>query len=323
MALKDILESTKKPHRVTFEREEVTPVFGRFTAQPFEKGYAVTVGNAVRRVLLSSIPGYAVSAIKIDGVSNEFENIKGVKEDTVVVILNLKKAVVRLTDGLDAKTVHIKKEGPGTFTAGDISLADSGVEVMNKDLVIATLAQGTKLSIDLQIDAGYGYVPSEMNEQLVQEIGAITLDAMYSPIRRVRVEVEDIRVGQRTDYRKLTLEVETNGAISPEKAVSWAAKILRNNLFAFLHIEESKDDAAGADGASEESALDRLRDVHIEEVEFSIRTANFLATNDLKTLDRVAMKSEGDLERMTGSNEMIMQEIKEKLAEYNATFGMR
>ncbi|MBI4977423.1 MAG: DNA-directed RNA polymerase subunit alpha [Spirochaetes bacterium] len=323
MALKDILESTKKPHRVTFEKEAMTKEYGKFVAQPFEKGYAVTIGNALRRALLSSIPGYAVSTIKIEGVSNEYENIKGVKEDTAMIILNLKRAVVRLTDGLDTKMVHIKKEGPGTFTTGDIAAADSSVEVFNKDHVIATLSEGGKIVMDLQIDSGYGYVPSEMNEQLVQEIGAVAIDAMYSPIRRVKLNVEDIRVGQRTDYGKLTLEVETNGTISPDKAVSWAAKILRNNLFAFLHIEEADDESGSEDGSQEESALDRLKDVHIEEVEFSIRTANFLNNNDLKTLDRVAMKTDSDLERMIGANEMIIQEIKEKLAEYNATLGMR
>lgn len=323
MALKDILDSIKKPHRVTFEREELTDSYGRFVAQPFERGYAVTIGNALRRALLSSIPGYAISAIKIDGVSNEYANIDGVKEDTLIMTLNMKKATLRLQDDLEAKVVHIEKEGPGVFTAGDIEKADSAVEVFNKDLVIATLSDGAKLSIDIQIDSGYGYVPSEMNEELVQEIGAITIDAIYSPVTRVRFDVENIRVGQRTDYGKLVLEVETDATIRPDKALSWAAKALRQNLFAFLAIEEAEEEKAFEEAEKEEGALDKLKEKHIEEVEFSIRTANFLANADLKTLDKVAMKAEDELLRIPGANEMIVEEIKEKLADYNVTLGQR
>lgn len=323
MALKEILETMKKPHAVTFESSELNETYGKFIAQPFERGYAVTIGNALRRVLLSSIPGYAISAIRIDGASSEYENIDGVKEDTLMIILAMKKLVVKLQEDVDAKMIHIEKEGPATLTGADISDADSGIEVLNKDLVLANISEGGKIIMDLQIDCGYGYVPSEMNQDLVQEIGAITLDAIYSPIVRVRFEVEDVRVGQRTDYGKLILEVETNGTISPDKAVSWAAKILRTNLFPFLDIEEAEEEKALEESSREESVLDKLKHQHIEDVGFSVRTVTFLHNADLKTLDKIAVKSEDDLMRVPGASSEVVDEIKEKLEEYDVELGYR
>lgn len=323
MALKEILESIRHPHKVTFEANDLTSNYGKFIAQPFERGYAVTIGNALRRVLLSSIPGYAITAIKIKDVSNEFENVEGMKEDTIVMIMHLKNVVVSLPDHIESKTIHVKKEGPCIITAKDLVESDSEVKVYNPDYYIATISEGYSFEMDIQIDGGYSYVPAEVSAELISDINAIVIDAIYSPIVSVNYNVEDIRVGQRIDYGRLTLEIETKGNIAPDKALSWAAKILKDNLLCFMLPEEANENDEKLEEAPKDSILDVLKDKHVEEVEFSIRTANFLISSDLKTLDKVALKSDSDLLRLTGANEMIIEEIKEKLEEYGAHLGMR
>lgn len=323
MALKDILESIKKPHNVVFESKDMTSTYGKFIAQPFERGAAISIGNSLRRVLLSSIPGYAISVVKIDGVSNEFQNLDGMKEDTIVVLMHLKKVVVSLPEGTEVKEVHISKTGPCVITAADIAEADSEITVHNPDCYIASLTEGATLDMDIQIDGGYGYVPTEMNEDIDGDINIIVLDTVYSPVVNVKFNVEDIRIEKRIDYGKLILEVETNGSISPEKAVSYAAKYIRDSLFAFLAPEESENANTIIKEVSKDSELDKIRNLHVEEVEFSVRTANFLISVDLKTLDKVAVKTESDLLRLTGANEMIITEIKGKLEQYGARLGMK
>lgn len=323
MALKQILESIRHPNKVTFESKDLTPNYGKFIAQPFEKGYAVTVGNSLRRVLLSSIPGYAISAIKIDGISNEFENVAGMKEDTIVMIMHLKNVVVSLPEHLETKTIHMKKEGPCIIVAGDLVESDSEAIVHNPDYYIATIAEGYTFEMDIQIEGGYNYVPAETNMEFLEDVNAIAIDAIYSPILNVKYNVEDTRVGKRVDYSKLILEIETKGNIAPEKALSWATKILRDDLAPFMLPEEANSDNEKIEEIPKDSVLDSLKDKHVEEVEFSVRTANFLISCDLKTLDKVALKKEADLLRLSGANEMIIEEIKEKLEEYSAHLGMR
>lgn len=326
MALKDILDDTKKPHTVTFEKKDLTETYGKFVAHPFERGYATTVGNSLRRVLLSSIPGYGISAVKIEGVTNEFQNLDGMKEDTVVMIMHLKGIIVSINDDEvieQGKEIHIKKTGPCVITAKDIADADSSIKVHNPDHYIATISEGTNFEMLIQIDPGYGYLTSEMNGESISEINVIPLDTVFSPVISVKTSVEDIRVGGRTDYGKLIMEVETNGSIAPDKALSLAAKILRDNLYAFLRPEEADDDRDIVPNGEEENELDKLKDLNVESVEFSVRTANFLTGVDLKTLDKVAMKTESDLLRLPGANELIVSEIKEKLEQYGAKLGMR
>lgn len=323
MALKEILESIRHPHKVTFESKDLTSNYGKFVAQPFERGYAVTIGNALRRVLLSSIPGYAITAIKIKDVTNEFENVEGMKEDTIVMIMHLKNVVVSLPNNIESKTVHIKKDGPCVIKAGDLVESDSEVKIYNPDYYIATIAEGYSFEMDIQIEGGYSYVPAEMSAELLDDINAIVIDAIYSPIVSVNYTVDPIRVGQRVDYGKLTLEIETKGSIAPDKALSWAAKILRDNLTSFMLPEEAEEGDEKLEEDSKNSVLDSLKDKNVDEIEFSVRTANFLMTSDLKTLDKVALKSDSDLLRLVGANEMIIEEIKEKLAEYGAHLGMR
>ena len=321
VALKKILESIKHPHKVTFEAGDFTPTYGKFTAQPFERGYATTVGVALRRVLLSSIPGYAISAIKIEGVSNEFENFAGIKEDTIVMMMHFKGVTVSLAEHLDLKVIHIKKEGPAMFTAADIAAADSEVTVYNPDHHIATIEEGYTLEMDLQIECGYGYSPANLDS--MEAVDAIGLDTVYSPITSVKYDVSDIRVGQRTDYGKLTLEIETKGNIAPDRALSYATKILRDNLATFLMPEEIDLNDGIKTDTSKNDVLEVLKKKHIEDLEFSIRTANFLIASDLKTLDKVAQKTEQDILRFKDSNEMIIEEIKEKLDEFGAHLGMK
>ncbi len=323
MALKEILESIRHPHKVTFESKDLTSNYGKFVAQPFERGYAVTIGNALRRVLLSSIPGYAITAIKIKDVTNEFENVEGMKEDTLVMIMHLKNVVVSLPDNIESKTVHIKKEGPCIIKAGDLVESDSEVKIYNPDYYIATIAEGYSFEMDIQIEGGYSYVPAEMSAELLNDINAIVIDAIYSPIVSVNYTVDPIRVGQRVDYGKLTLEIETKGSIAPDRALSWAAKILRDNLTSFMLPEEAEEGDEKLEEDTKNSVLESLKDKNVDEIEFSVRTANFLMTSDLKTLDKVALKSDSDLLRLVGANEMIIEEIKEKLAEYGAHLGMR
>lgn len=323
MALKDILESIQHPHRVTFEAKDMTDTKGKFIAYPFEKGYATTVGVALRRVLLSSIPGYAISAIKIEGVTNEFENVPSVKEDTIVMIMHLKSVIVALPEHVETKTIHIKKVGPCNFTAKDIEDADVEIKVYNPEHHIATISEGATFEIDLQIECGYGYIPAEMNSDLFEDVSAIAIDAVYSPIVRVNYDVTDIRVGKRIDYGKLTLEIETKGNIRPDKALSYAAKILRDNLASFLLPEEQSDGELIIDTDSKSNVLEMLKNKSVEEVEFSVRTANFLMACDIKTLDKLVLKSESDILRLVGVNEKILGEIKDKLAEYDVHLGMR
>lgn len=321
VALKQILENIKQPNKVTFKSEDLTPTYGKFIAQPFERGYATTVGVALRRVLLSSIPGYAISAIRIEGVSNEFANMAGVKEDTIVVMMHLKGVTVSLADHLMDKVIHVSKKGPSILTANDIALTDSEVKVYNPDHHIATIEDGYTLEMDIQIECGYGYAAANVDN--MEDISAIGLDTVYSPILSVKYDVSDIRVGQRTDYGKLTLEIETKGNIAPDRALSYATKILRDNLSCFLMPEEMDVEDSVKVESSKDSILDSLRSKNVEELEFSVRTANFLIASDLKTLDKLALRTEQDILRLKDSNEMILEEIKEKLAELGANLGMK
>ncbi len=321
VALKQILENIKQPNKVTFKSEDLTPTYGKFIAQPFERGYATTVGVALRRVLLSSIPGYAISAIRIEGVSNEFANMSGVKEDTIVVMMHLKGVTVSLADHLVDKVIHVSKKGPSILTASDLALADSEVKVYNPDHHIATIEDGYTLEMDIQIECGYGYAAANVDN--MEDISAIGLDTVFSPILSVKYDVSDIRVGQRTDYGKLTLEIETKGNIAPDRALSYATKILRDNLACFLMPEEMDVEDSVKVESSKDSILDSLRSKNVEELEFSVRTANFLVASDLKTLDKLALRTEQDILRLKDSNEMILEEIKEKLAELGANLGMK
>src|SRR5512147_2388901 len=228
-----------RPKRLEIEKETSTPSFGKFTAEPLERGFGITIGNSLRRILLSSLQGAAMTSVKIDGVLHEFSTIPGVKEDVTEIILNLKEVRLKLhTEG--PKTVRVKAEGPRALKAGDIITGDA-VEILNPEHHIATLSKDSKLSFEMVVKTGRGYVPAERNKEETQPIGTIPIDAIFSPIKKVNYTVTNARVGQITDYDKLTLEVWTDGSINPEEAVAQAAKILKEQLSIFITFEEEED----------------------------------------------------------------------------------
>ncbi len=241
-AIKYLLKDFKVPSGVVFEEEEVKKDYGRFIAKPFEKGFAITIGNSLRRVLLSSIPGTAIVAIKIDGVSHEFSTIPGVVEDTTDIVINLKRVQIKLADEVDKKIIHIEKKGPGDFLAKDLNV-DPEIEIMNPNHYIATLNKTASISMDLQIERGRGYVPSEELKDRADddEIDIILLDAIFTPILKVNYRIENVSAGQRTDYEKLILEVWTDNTIKPDDAVAYGAKILKDHFHRFLNFVDSEE----------------------------------------------------------------------------------
>src|SRR5512136_2409232 len=239
-----------RPKRLEVEKETLTPFYGKFAAEPFERGFGITIGNSLRRILLSSLQGAAIASVKIDGVLHEFSTITGVKEDVTEIILNLKEVRLKLhPEG--PKTIRVKTEGPKTLKAGDIQTGDA-VEILNPDHYIATLSRDSKLSVEMTVKMGRGYIPAERNKEENQPIGTLPMDAIFSPIKKVNYNVTNARVGQITDYDKLTLEVWTDGSIAPEEAVAHAAKILKEQLAIFITFEEEEEAEVVSPGGQEE-----------------------------------------------------------------------
>ena len=235
-----------RPKRLEAEKDTLTRFYGKFTAEPFERGFGITIGNSLRRILLSSLQGTAITSVKIDGVLHEFSTIPGVKEDVTEVILNLKEVRLNLlAEG--PKAIRVKAEGPKVLKAKDIVTGDT-VEVLNPDGYIATLSKDAKLSMEMVVKTGRGYVPAERNKEEGQPIGTLPIDAIFSPIRKVNYTVTNARVGQITDYDKLTLEVWTDGSVEPEEAVAYAAKILKDQLSIFIVFEEEEEEETVASG---------------------------------------------------------------------------
>src|SRR5579863_10274845 len=233
-----------KPKTVEFEEKELTPMYGRFFAEPLERGYGITIGNAMRRILLSSLPGFAITAVRIKGVLHEFSTVPGVKEDVTDIVLNLKEVRLRLHEG-DEITATLKAKGEGVVTARDITGGPS-LEILTPDQHIATLDKGADLDMELVIKRGRGYVPAERSEEEEEPVGTIRLDAIYSPIKKVNFVVTNARVGQRTDYDRLALEIWTDGSINPREALTYAARVMRDQMTIFAGVEEEAEVPAGA-----------------------------------------------------------------------------
>src|SRR6187399_1379918 len=259
----------QRPKRLEFERETLTDRFGRFYAQPFERGFGTTIGNALRRVLLSSIEGAAVTAVKIDGVLHEFSPIPGVVEDATDIILNLKQIPLKMhTD--TTKTLYLRIDKAGEVKARDIE-GDADIEVLEPDAHIATVAEGGKLHMELRIKRGRGYVSADKNFDEDLGIGWIPIDSVHSPVKRVNYVVEAARIGQTTDYDKLTLEVWTNGAVTPRDAVSLAAKLIRDHFTIFVGLDEAADQPLESAGDQPSSSINEHLDKSVEELELSVR----------------------------------------------------
>ena len=311
----------QRPKRLEFERETLTDRFGRFYAQPFERGFGTTVGNALRRVLLSSIEGAAVTAVKIEGVLHEFSPIQGVVEDATDIILNLKQIPLKVyTD--QPKTLVLRATKAGAVRARDI-VTDADVEILEPDAHVATVSDGGKLEMELRIKRGRGYVSADKNFDEDLGIGWIPIDSVHSPVKKVNYTVEAARIGQTTDYDKLTLEVWTNGAVTPRDSVSLAAKLIRDHFTIFVGLDEAADQPLEGTGESASSSINEHLDKSVEELELSVRSYNCLKNANIRTIRELVQKTEGEMLKTKNFGRKSLNEIKEVLASMGLELGMR
>lgn len=308
-----------KPKRLEIDEETLTNFYGKFTAEPFERGFGTTLGNSIRRVLLSAIEGAAVVTMRIEGVEHEFSTLTGLKEDIAELILNIKQLQLKL-HGNEPKTVRIDKSGPAEVTAGDID-PGAQVEVLNPQLHLGTLNTDGHLKMEMTVKSGRGYSPSERNKEEDQPIGVIPVDAIFSPIQRVNYYVENARVGQATDYDRLIIEVWTNGCVTPGESLSRAGRILRDHLL-FLHGEEELEEGETTDEDGRRENLVHNLDRSVNELELSVRAANCLKNVEMSTIRDLVQKSEADMLRTKNFGRKSLNEIKEVLAEMGLHLGM-
>jgi len=312
-----------RPKKLEAEKETLTPFYGKFTAEPFERGFGITIGNSLRRILLSSLQGAALTSVKIDGVLHEFSAIPGVKEDVTEIILNLKEVRLKLhTEG--PKTIRVKAEGPRVLKAGDI-LTDDAVEILNPDHPIATLSRDGKLSMEMVVKMGRSYVPAERNRDENQPIGTIPMDAIFSPIKKVNYTVTNARVGQIADYDKLTLELWTDGSLNPEEAVAHAAKILKDQLSIFVTFEEEEEEGE-VTVQEHQGDMDKLNENlfrSVDELELSVRSANCLKHADIRLIGDLVQKTEAEILATKNFGRKSLNEIKEILLEMGLGLGMK
>ena len=310
----------QRPKRIEIESETLTSTYGKFTAQPFERGFATTIGNALRRSLLSSIEGAAITAIHIEGVLHEFSSIPGVGEDVTDIILNLKQVPLKLHSE-EAKVLSVDVQGPGAVTAAKMS-EDPQIEVFDQNVHIATLNEEGHLKLQAQIKRGRGYVSADRNFDESMGIGWIPLDSAHSPVRRVNYRVEAARLGQTTDYERLILEVWTNGTISPEEAVSLAAMLLKDHLGIFIQSEESLRQDGSELGREELAGLDALLAKQIDELDLSVRSANSLKNANIHTLRDLVRRSEKDMLETKNFGRKSLEEVQEVLDKLGLSLGM-
>jgi DNA-directed RNA polymerase subunit alpha len=313
------------PSRVITDPKFKSDTFGRFFIEPFERGFGTTVGNGLRRVLLSSLEGAAVTAIKIKGASHEFMSLPGVMEDVTDIVLNVKNLIVRL-EGDESKVMKLAAMGPGEVTA-DLIEADPSITIINKELVLATLTEKREFEMELHVSKGRGYVPGaeQFQKKDEQEIGLIPVDSIFSPVQRVRYKVEDTRVGQRTNYDKLTLEIWTNGTIPPEMALVEAGKIFRKHLNPFVQYfeigqERVSEEAAAAAGVDED--LIRKLNMPISELDLSVRASNCLESARIETVSQLVQQTDSDLLKLRSFGRTSLREVKKKLQDINLELGM-
>jgi DNA-directed RNA polymerase subunit alpha len=310
----------QRPKRLECEQETLTATYGKFWAQPFERGFGTTVGNALRRVLLSSIEGTAITGVKIEGVLHEFTSIPGVVEDTIDLILNLKQIPIKLNVD-HPETIVLRGEGAMELKAGHIE-TNPNVEILDPEVHIATLMDEAKLTIEMRVKPGRGYVSADRNFDHDLAIGYIPIDSVHSPVKKVNYVVEDARLGQTTDYDKLTVEVWTNGAVSPQTAIGLASKLLKDHLSIFINFEEMPEiGPERIDGDRERMRENLLRS--IDELELSVRSYNCLKNADIKTIADLVQKSEAEMLKTKNFGRKSLNEIKELLAEMDLSLGMK
>jgi len=309
-----------KPKALEVEEGTLSPTYGRFHVEPLERGFGITIGNSLRRTLLSSLQGAAITSVHIKGVLHEFSTIPGVREDVTDIILNTKEILVKLhSDG--PETLRLKANKVGLVKASDI-LVNPNVQILNPDHLLATLSEDGELEIEMTVKRGRGYVPAERNREEGQPIGTIPIDALFSPIRKVNYNVTHSRVGQITDYDRLTLEVWTNGSISPADAIGFAAKILKDQVSVFINFDEGEA-APKAPEVEETSKLNENLFKSVDELELSVRSANCLKNADIRYIGDLVQKTEAEMLKTKNFGRKSLNEIKEILSEMGLSLGMK
>ncbi len=311
-----------KPKRLQIDSEKSNRFYGKFVCEPLERGFGITLGNALRRILLSSLQGAAICSVRIDGVLHEFSTIPGVVEDVTDIILNLKEIRLKLTDGERQAVLRIEKEGEGEVTAADIK-AESYVEIINPEHHIATLSPDAKLMMEMNVKMGKGYVPAERNADKDMPVGTIPIDAIFSPIKKVSYVVTQARVGQLTDYDKLTMEIWTDGSVLPEDALAYAAKILKEQLNVFINFDEEPEIEEEEKEEKKEPELNENLFRSVDELELSVRSSNCLKNADIRYIGELVQKTEAEMLKTKNFGRKSLNEIKEILAEMGLSLGMK
>ena len=309
-----------KPRGLNVDQESLTNTYGKFVAEPLERGFGITLGNSLRRVLLSSLQGAAITSVKIEGVEHEFMTIPEVAEDVTDIILNLKEVLLQIHTN-EGKTVRIEADGPKEIKAGDI-IVDGQVEVLNPGHHVLTISEGGRVRMEMTARRGRGYVPADRNKVPGSPIGTIPIDALFSPIRKVNYQVTNARVGQQTDYDKLTLEVWTDGSVAPADAVAYAAKIVKEQLSIFINFDETEEPVEEVKPVEEQKLNENLFR-SVDELELSVRSANCLQNANIKTIGDLVQKTEAEMLKTKNFGRKSLKEIKEILAEMGLSLGMK
>lgn len=328
MARKNLLKGFKKPKGTNFEHSAVESNYGKFVAYPFERGFGTTIGNTLRRVLLSSIQGYAVTAVKFTSfneegvphlISSEYDQLPGVREDIADIIASLKKLQISMPEDCEGVNLLIECKGPGVITGQNFERDQ--VEITNKDLVLFTMMDDANIEMEVQIDLGRGYVPAEVNEKYIEEIGVIAIDAFFSPVTRVKYSIEPTRVGYRNDYDKLILEVYTDGTIAPVNALAEAAKIAKDHFSVFINFDEALVNSE-EEVDEEEEKIKKILNTSVEELELTVRSSNCLKNANIRTIGDLTKKTEDEIAKTRNFGKKSLTEIKDKLKEWNLSLGM-
>ncbi|KPL04887.1 MAG: DNA-directed RNA polymerase subunit alpha [candidate division Zixibacteria bacterium SM1_73] len=313
-------KSLQMPKEIQIEEDSMTDKYSKFTIEPLERGFGTTLGNALRRTLLSSIQGVAPVALRIDGVLHEFSTIPGVYEDVTEIVLNVKKIRLKLL-GDEPKKLRIEANGKGDLTAGDIK-TDGDIQILNPDLHIAQLTEDTKLEMEIDTGVGRSFVPAEQNKRSDAPVGTIFLDSLFSPVQKVNLEVENTRVGQRTDYDRLILEIWTDGSLTPEDALCYASRILRDHLQLFIKLDEELEMAEEEEVDEETLKIRNLLKTRVDELELSVRSSNCLRAANIQTLEDLVQKTEQEMLKYRNFGRKSLTELNTILADLGLSFGM-
>lgn len=329
MPRKNLLRGFRKPKSINYIPDEIRPEYGRFTAQPFETGFGTTIGNTLRRILLSSIPGCAVTCVRITSydeegvphvISSEFDAISNVSEDTLEIINSLKQMRLRLPPEVEQDTILYEFKGPGKVTSDDFAKTGQ-LEVMTKGALIFTMMEGAHIEIEIQVNLGRGYVPAEVNEHYIDVVGTIPIDAIFTPISKVRYSIEPCRVQERNDYDRLILEIWTDGTISPKDALSEAAKIAEEHFKPFVDFDDGVMESYD-DNDEEDRRVLNILNTSVDELELSVRSSNCLKNAQIRTIGELTRKTEDDIAKTRNFGKKSLTEIKEKLEEWGLSLGM-